>query len=78
MRAQDGGRGNTSMTLVGITPPRNRNELVSLFIRISACLGDVTVCERFGPRCRCDACGAHYLIDGNCAADYRNRYRLTG
>ena len=35
MRAQDeGGRGNTSMTLVGSTVPRNRNELVSIFIPI--------------------------------------------
>ena len=34
-RAQDGGgRGNTTMTLVGHPAPRNRNELVSLFIHI--------------------------------------------
>ena len=35
MRAQDeGGRGNTSMTLVGSTVLRNRNELASIFIPI--------------------------------------------
>ncbi len=49
MRAQDGdGRGNTSMTLVGHPAPRNRNELVSLFIPICPFrheMGAVTVHE---------------------------------
>ena len=79
MRAQGGSDGaNTCMTLVCDRSARNRNGPVSVLVLFHARMGDVMDNAFFAWRCGCDTCGAHYLIDGNCAAVFRNRYRMAG
>ena len=79
MRAQGGSDGaNTCMTLVCDHSARNRNDSVPMLVLFRAQMGDVMDYAPFVWRCGCDTCGAYYLIGGNCAVVFRNRYRLTG
>jgi len=66
------------MTLVCDHSARNRNDPVPTLVLFCAQMGDVMDNAPFVWRYACDTCGAYYLIDGNCAAVFRNRYRVTG
>ena len=79
MRAQGGSDGaNTCMTLVCDHSARNRNDSVPMLVLFRAQMGDVMDNALFVWRCGCDTCGAHYLIGGNYAVVFRNRYRVAG
>ena len=72
---------NTSMTLVGRTVARNRNELVSIFIiivRYGARWDLLKYVSALGRDAVVASVNTHYRIDGNCAGISRNRYRLAG
>ena len=66
------------MTLVCDYGSRKWNDPASLLVPLCTQMGDVTGSALYVQRCQCDTCGASYLIGGNCAAVFRNRYRTAG
>ena len=66
------------MTLVCDYGSRKRNDPVSLLVQLCTQMGDVTDDALYVQGCQCDTCGALYLIGGNCAPVFLNRYRAAG
>ena len=66
------------MTLVCDYGSRKRNDPVPLLVLLCTQMGGVAGNALYESRCQCDTCGSLYLIGGNCATVFRNRYRAAG